>query len=329
MTFELRVSVVQHAHDNWPRRHRLTWEALATRLADHRPGDKDGVAMICGIFGEGQTRSSKTVVDRDCIALDIDGNKDTGEVPPDPESVAHYIMAKKLAAVMWTTHSHTIELPKYRIVLPLSSSIRVAQVGKTVDKMLSAITAANLRLNGVVDSSKFGAASLMYLARHAPGAPHWSKIIEGEPINAPELYAVAYMASEKDQMRAAQRAALKATTEFPPEVRAKIDRFNALNEISDLFAEYGYRRAGDRWKSKYQHPSSQPATAVFSDHAMWCSFSESDKDAGLGTPSDECIFGDAFALYLHYEHGGNFRAALASIDLPEGWNDGAEQGSPG
>jgi hypothetical protein len=33
------------------------------------------------------------------------------------------------------------------------------------------------------------------------------------------------------------------------------------------------------------------------------------------------VFGDAFALYLHWEHKGNFRTALAAIELPEGWAD--------
>jgi hypothetical protein len=318
---EVRLSTVDGAHDNWPRQHKLPWDVLAARCADHRPGDKDGVALICGLFAPGETRSSKTVLERELIALDVEQNKETGEVPPDPESVTHYLMAKRLAAVIWTTHSHTIELPRYRILLPLSAPLNVAQAGRALDKMYSAVTAANLRLNGVVDRGKFGAASLMYLARHKPGAAFWSHIVEGEPVNAPELHAVSYMANAKDQMKAAQRAALKATTEFPPEVRAKIDRFNSINEITDLLSEYGYRRAGDRWKSRYQHPTSQPATAIFPDHAMWCSFSESDKDAGLGTPSDECIFGDAFALFLHYAHGGNFRAALADIELPEDWKD--------
>jgi hypothetical protein len=48
---------------------------------------------------------------------------------------------------------------------------------------------------------------------------------------------------------------------------------------------------------------------------------ESDRAAGLGQPSDDCVFGDASALYLHWEHKGNFRTALAAIELPEGWAD--------
>jgi hypothetical protein len=54
---------------------------------------------------------------------------------------------------------------------------------------------------------------------------------------------------------------------------------------------------------------------------MWASFSESDRAAGLGTTSDDCVFGDSFALYLYWEHHGNFRAALESITLPEGFTD--------
>jgi hypothetical protein len=60
---------------------------------------------------------------------------------------------------------------------------------------------------------------------------------------------------------------------------------------------------------------------LFPGAEMWCSFSASDRAAGLGQPSDDCVFGDAFALYLHWEHKGNFRTALAAIELPEGWAD--------
>jgi hypothetical protein len=48
---------------------------------------------------------------------------------------------------------------------------------------------------------------------------------------------------------------------------------------------------------------------------MWCSFSQSDMDAGLGqvASSKDVIFGDSFSLFLHYEHGGNFRAAIRAV----------------
>jgi hypothetical protein len=312
-------STVQHAHDNWPVNRDMAWPTLAERLSEDHIGDKDGLAIICATFNG--TRSSKTLLERGLIALDVEQNKETGEVPPDPESVVHYLMAKRLSAVLWTTFSSTTELPRYRIVLPLSEPLRPALIGKGVDRMLSSITAANLRLNGVVDRGKFGAATLMFLARRKLGTPFYSRIVEGEPINAKELYAVSYMASEKDAMREAQRLALKHTTEMSPIVKAKIERFNALHEVVDLLEQYGYRRGGDRFKSPLQHPSSQPATALFPGGAMWCSFSESDRAAGLGQPSDDCVFGDSFALYLHWEHRGNFRAALEAIALPEDWKD--------
>jgi hypothetical protein len=326
---DVSFSVVQDAHDNWPVKYTLPWPALAGRLADHRLGDKDGSALICGTFSG--TRSSKTLLERWLVALDVEENKLTGEVPPDPESVAHLLMAKGLAGVLWTTWSSTPATPRYRIVLPLDKPIRPLQVSRPIDRLYSALAAANLRLNGVVDKGKFGAASLMFLARHPPGGSFFSRVVEGVALDAADIGAVAHMVNEKDAMREAQREALKATTQFAPEVRAKIDRYNGLHEIGDLLSQYGYRRGGDRFKSRYQHPSSQPATAIFPGDEMWCTFSQSDIDAGLGTKSQDgdSAFGDAFALYLHYEHGGNFRTALSAIELPEDWKaeHGAEQGS--
>ena len=240
-------SIVQHSHDAFPTTYEMPWDQLAERLAQHRVGDKDGTAIICGTFSG--TRSSKTLLERWLIALDVEQNKTSQRVPPDPESVAHYLMAKGLAGVIWTTWSHTPELPRYRIVMPLSEPLRPALMASAIDRLLSSTVAANLRLNGVVDAGKFGAASLMFLARHAEGRPFWSRVVDGDPINAKELYSVAYIINEKDAMSVAQRAALRQTLEFSPQVRAKIDRYNALNELTDLLGRYGYRRQGERWKS--------------------------------------------------------------------------------
>jgi hypothetical protein len=315
---EYRFTIFRDSHDNIGKEFQLPWDDLARRLAEHREGPKDGLAITCGLF-DGH-RSSKRLVARHLVALDVETGAN-GVIPLNPQDIANYIRAKQLAAVIWTTHSHKPAAPRYRVLLPLSKPLYPAKIGKGVDRALSAVTASNLRLKDCVDRGKFGAASLMFLARHPKDAEFYAEVIEGVPINAGQLFSVSYMSHEKHAMDAAQKLALRQTTEMPPEVRLKIERYNALYEIEDLLASHGYSRRGDRWKSPYQHASSQPATSIFPDGRMWASFSESDKDAGLGTASDDCIFGDAFALYLHFDHKGNFRTALAGITLPEGAGD--------
>ncbi|MCX7035810.1 MAG: AAA family ATPase [Proteobacteria bacterium] len=90
-----------------------------------------------------------------------------------------------------------------------------------------------------------------------------------------------------------------------------IGAFNAANGIRDLLAKYGYvdsPQRDDDWRSPHQTSNSY-ATRDFGDH--WVSLSESDKTAGLGIETKSgARTGDAFDLYCHYEHGGDFIAAL-------------------
>lgn len=95
-----------------------------------------------------------------------------------------------------------------------------------------------------------------------------------------------------------------------------IARFNAAHRIEDLFIEYGYLEnpSGGDWRSPHQQSGSY-ASRVFSNpdgSEHFVSFSESDAAAGVGKASSGgFIYGDAFNLYVHYEHKGNFAAALA------------------
>jgi hypothetical protein len=85
--------------------------------------------------------------------------------------------------------------------------------------------------------------------------------------------------------------------------------FNARHTIEQLFDKYGYARLGasDQFRSKYQSSGSF-ATKSFGDY--WVSLSASDAGAGLGTSKEGYCWGDLFDLYCHYEHGGDFKAAV-------------------
>jgi hypothetical protein len=91
-----------------------------------------------------------------------------------------------------------------------------------------------------------------------------------------------------------------------------VDAFNAAHDLESLLERYGYSRAGrsNDWRSPMQSSGSY-ATRCFGDY--WISLSESDAAADLGQASaNGARFGDAFDLYCHFEHGGDFRKAVAA-----------------
>lgn len=97
-----------------------------------------------------------------------------------------------------------------------------------------------------------------------------------------------------------------------------VDHFNATHEIGDLLARYGYQQAGTSqdWKSPYQSSGSY-ATRDCRDY--WISLSASDDMVEIGaTTQNGHRFGDAFDLFCHFEHGGDFRAAVQAYAIEAG-----------
>ena len=88
--------------------------------------------------------------------------------------------------------------------------------------------------------------------------------------------------------------------------------FNRANAIADLLACYGYEQGpgSTDWRSPHQ------SGATFATRVMgekWFSLSGSDAAAGLGSMCPAGCFGDAFDLFVHFEHGGNRRAAFLAL----------------
>src|SRR5262245_35648313 len=309
------VTFFRDSHDNRARRTTVTWDSLAARLTRHDVGPKDGPAIACATFN-GERRSAN-VVERTLVALDIETNTSTGEVPPYAG-----LMAMKLRrtlgvkSILWTTHSHLAEAPRYRIVLPLERPI---PYDRATYPHITFAVACELDLQGVADRSKFGAASLFFLPRHIDGNEHMAEVCEGRTMFNPQLETAATMMAQDVAMEEAERAALRRPSQFPEHLSALIQNYNATHPLADALRRYGYMREGQRWKSPFQHGIA--ATVILNDGMTWVSFSASDAAAGIGavpSRSSECsAWGDAFALFCHFEHGGSMSRALQALHQEE------------
>jgi hypothetical protein len=141
--------------------------------------------------------------------------------------------------------------------------------------------------------------------------------------------------AERERQRAERRQ------KFPDQV-SPVDAFNADHSIEDLFARYQYERRGSsqHYRSRYQ-TSPSFATQNFVTH--WVSLSGSDAAAGVGKSKslgeNSYCWGDAFDLFVHYEHDGDFDKAVraygleispakAEIDVPENGMDDFDYVAP-
>lgn len=116
---------------------------------------------------------------------------------------------------------------------------------------------------------------------------------------------------ERQRLReeAERRRANRPSTEGAP----IIEDFNRENPIARLFELYGYQqspRHPEDWRSPHQTSESY-ATRIMGD--SWVSLSASDVGARLGQNFKGGCFGDAYDLFVHFEHGGDHKAAFRTL----------------
>jgi hypothetical protein len=200
---------------------RTTWGAFTSVFEYRREGDKDGCCFAGALFrveadGRHVRRKKAHLLARTAIALDIETNKETGEVPPSPDQAIARARALGFACLVYTSHSNRPGDIRYRAVLPLSGEI-------PHDLPAPEVMAEALGLLGVLDTSKIGAESVFYLPSCPYGALdlHQTIIIPGAPIDAAWIMdrAGALQAARQAE---AERIAAEAQAEAAARREAKI-----------------------------------------------------------------------------------------------------------
>ncbi len=104
---------------------------------------------------------------------------------------------------------------------------------------------------------------------------------------------------EAARIKAAQRV---ASGEHDP-----VEAYKAAYDIPLMLSLCGYTRNGKGWLSPNSE-SGNPGVTISNDGQKW--FSHHDSDSDIGTKGNSGTWGDAFDLFVHYSHGGDYNAAL-------------------
>lgn len=112
---------------------------------------------------------------------------------------------------------------------------------------------------------------------------------------------------EQEALEAAQKRRQERGNDFDD--GNVVEAFNERHTVAELLDRYQYERHGqsDSYRSRYQSSGSY-ATKDFGEY--WVSLSASDANNGLGRDKDGYCAGDAFDLFVHYEHNGDFTNAV-------------------
>ncbi len=238
-----------------------TWGNFASIFSgSRREGDKDGCNVVPSRFRLEPDRQVRRKLDRviarSAVALDVETNMKTGEVPPLPAVTASRLEALEMAAILYTSHSHHPETNvRYRVILPLEAEV-------APDLPAPQIVGDHLGLAGVLDRSKFHAASPFYLPSCPYGAIdlHQTIVLPGAPIGQWLLDAAAARKAQED---AEAEAATKAAADrLAARIAAGFDPTNSIIEairqrlpdLDHILSTHGYDRSSHK---SYRHPNSE------------------------------------------------------------------------
>lgn len=244
------------------------------------------------------------------LPLDVDdGNLSREEV--DGAIVA---VCGDINRAIYSTRSARPDNRKWRAFVALSAPVKGADYSDTLkafNELLGEASGGQL----VADGALCRPGQLIYLPNRGDFYEHI--IARDRP---PLIFSLEHPIIRRRELRRSEAAetareaaeAMAARKAQPGANGGIVDAFNSAHDIADLMLKYGYTPeealGGINWQSPYQKSGSF-ATQDRGDY--WVSLSGSDASAGLGVASAAGHrFGDAFDLYTHFVHGGDFRAAV-------------------
>jgi hypothetical protein len=328
----------------------ISWAEIARMAASPQAKEKiDADFFIPSTYREHDGRSHDAQREHGAfrmLALDIDrGNPSLDDVLAAVEAVCGPV-----SLLAYSSSGATPENRKWRVLLPLAGVLTGAEYEAAQTALFDLLHANGIHPDGAL--ARCGQPIYLPnvpLAKRNPDLTpifYQHRIIRAGTLRLDAASAIRQeidrraeqhrLAAEQAERARADRERQRAERrqKFPDQV-SPVDAFNADHTIEDLLMRYQYERRGSsqHYRSRYQTSPSY-ATENFLSH--WVSLSGSDAAAGVGKPKslgeNAYCWGDAFDLYCHYEHDGDFDKAVraygleispakAEIELPENGMD--------
>ena len=232
--------------------------------------------------------------------------------------------------MIYATRSSRPGARRWRALVPLAEPVEGVDYADTATAYLELLAEAG---GGelVLDHALTRPGQLVYLpnrGEHYAGevhkAPRLRLVADHAIIRRRDGTRAARAAAEREAKARAERRRVERPSGWADDGASPVDAFNARHRVAELLERYGYTRCGGStdWRSPMQ-TSRSFATRDLGD--TWVSLSASDTAAGIGAASrGGAAYGDAFDLYAHFEHGGDFEAAVRAY----GAELRAAQGAP-
>ena len=184
LDLEFPITLFRSKTDTQPIHETLSLRQFIDRASAVTASDKGQLPLIkLGTFTGG--RKAEHLSSRHGIEIDYDA----GDVSA--AEAAARLRAENVAAVVVTSSSHTNDAPRWRVLVPTSAPISVAESAAMVERV-------NGALGGIAGRESFDPARCYFYGRVGNAAPE-VHLIDGRPIDqAPELPRIGKAASQGD-----------------------------------------------------------------------------------------------------------------------------------
>jgi hypothetical protein len=311
----------------------ISWPEIVRMVKEPQAKDKaDASFFIPSTYRQHDGRAHQAQRDRGAfrmLALDVDqGNPHRKEVIQAVRDVLGDV-----SMLVYSSSGASEDRRKWRVLLPLGVPVS----GEEYEAAQSALFYL-IRQHGIIPDGALARCGQPIYLPNVPISKRWPnlepmfydwEIVRGANVFLTDASPIMQEVERREEQRRianeqADRDRLKREKEraerriqHPDDVNP-VDVFNDNHTIEDLLLRYGYERQGGsaHFRSRYQSSASF-ATQNFGTH--WVSLSGSDAAAGIGRSKsmgdNSYCFGDGFDLFVHYEHNGDFTAAVRAYGL--------------
>ena len=182
----MKAAIVENKYSNVvASKENLKWEKLCGSLGKVEIGEKDGFGWLPADIPVGPRKSSlvKTV---SAIVLDVEAVKG-GIAPPAVDIMIERLNSLGYGGHLHTTYSHTIEAPRYRIIVLPDRPLQPSELKKAIPELANELGISNCYDTACTDASR-----LFYLPRCPIDRKHLfeARTIEGTAVDVDQLIGI-------------------------------------------------------------------------------------------------------------------------------------------
>lgn len=304
------------------------WHLPPTNRPKH-----SGMAFLPSLYHDYDAREHKAQRERGSFVALV-GDIDKGDHPIERiEKTILELFGQCGHFIHATAHAVEGDM-RWRTVLPLAQPIPYPEWRDAQEALFDLMRVRGIEMDGVTERAgqvsflpnvpatheKTGrtlrdkdGAPLFYMARASDTGAPGLDLTRG-PI-AGAIADLRRCRAEDDRLREQMRREAERRRANRPanDGESPIDVFNRNNSVVDMLERHGYQQSRSH-SEDYRSPqqtSASYATRVMGD--KWVSLSGSDAVAGLGSQCASGCYGDAYDLFVFYEHGGDQKAAWKAV----------------